>query len=149
MVSTSYPTDRTDWKGRFIADMTSALARRDDLTLSLWAPPGDLPAMVQEATNDTDKIWLAKLLAKGGIAAQLRGSTLRGLTAAAKLCRRLYSAYHRENYDIAHVNWLQNALPLWGIPTPALITVLGSDFGLLSKTGIGAASSRTFIPTPV
>jgi hypothetical protein len=37
---------------------------------------------------------------------------------------------------LIHVNWLQNALPLWGTTTPALITVLGSDFGLLRQPGM-------------
>src|SRR6185369_2871402 len=38
--------------------------------------------------------------------------------------------------EVAHVNWLQNALPLWGSTTPALITVLGTDFGLLRLPGM-------------
>lgn len=49
---------------------------------------------------------------------------------------RLRRAYRREPLDVVHANWLQNALPLWGTNTPALITVLGSDFGLLRLPGM-------------
>jgi glycosyltransferase involved in cell wall biosynthesis len=35
-----------------------------------------------------------------------------------------------------HVNWLQNALPLWGCDRPAVISVLGNDFGLLRLPGM-------------
>ncbi len=43
MVSTSYPADTEDWKGRFIADMAQSIASRQELALSLWAPPGEHP----------------------------------------------------------------------------------------------------------
>jgi hypothetical protein len=49
---------------------------------------------------------------------------------------RLRRAYRRKSVDVVHANWLQNALPLWGTRTPALITVLGSDFGLLRLPGM-------------
>jgi hypothetical protein len=39
---------------------------------------------------------------------------------------------------VVHVNWLQNALPLWGTSTPTLITVLGTDFALLRLPGMKA-----------
>jgi glycosyltransferase involved in cell wall biosynthesis len=37
---------------------------------------------------------------------------------------------------VVHVNWLQNALPLWGTITPAVVSVLGSDFALLRLPGM-------------
>jgi hypothetical protein len=49
---------------------------------------------------------------------------------------RLGRAYRRQPPDVAHVNWLQNAVPLWGSTTPALVTVLGTDFGLLRLPGM-------------
>ncbi len=52
------------------------------------------------------------------------------------LLTRLGRAYRRQPADVVHVNWLQNALPLWGTKSPALITVLGSDFGLLHLPGM-------------
>lgn len=143
-VSTSYPIDAEDWKGRFIADMASALASREDLDMAAWVPPGVLPPRVRHAATPGDQAWLARLLAHGGIAAQLRQGKLTGLASAAGLLARLYRAYRREENDIAHVNWLQNALPLWGTRTPALVTVLGSDYGLLDRPGMVAALRSVF-----
>ena len=40
MSSTSFPATVADWQGRFIANMAEALARRNEIALSLWAPPG-------------------------------------------------------------------------------------------------------------
>jgi len=136
MSSTSYPESPQDWRGRFIANLAAALARRDDVTLSLWAPPGALPANVAAATTPADALWLGRLSQQGGIAHLLR--TRRALAAGTilTLLMRLGRAYRRQPADVAHVNWLQNALPLWGTTTPALITVLGSDFGLLRLPGM-------------
>lgn len=136
MSSTSYPESAQDWRGRFIANQAAALARRGDVRLSLWAPLGELPADVATATTSADARWLARLSQQGGIAHQLR--TRKALAAATivTLLMRLGRAYRRQPIDVAHVNWLQNALPLWGTTTPALITVLGSDFGLLRLPGM-------------
>jgi glycosyltransferase involved in cell wall biosynthesis len=136
MSSTSYPENTEDWRGRFIANLSAALARRNDVTLTLWAPPGDLPADVVAATSSADAIWLGRLSQQGGIAHRMR--TRRALAAGTilTLLLRLGRAYRRQPTDIMHVNWLQNALPLWGTTTPALITVLGSDFGLLRLPGM-------------
>jgi len=74
---------------------------------------------------------------QGGIAHILR---TRGPFAVGTILRLLLSLrnmYRREyNYDIAHINWLQNAIPLWGSSIPAVISVLGSDFGLLKFPGM-------------
>ncbi|OOG48456.1 glycosyltransferase family 4 protein [Polaromonas sp. A23] len=138
MSSTSYPTSPQDWRGRFIADQAAALARCSDVRLSLWAPPGELPADVAAATTPADALWLEALSQQGGIAHLLR--TRRALAAGSilTLLVRMGRAYRRTPADVVHVNWLQNALPLWGTTTPALITVLGSDFGLLRLPGMKA-----------
>lgn len=144
LVSTSFPTDEEDWKGRFIADMVEALARHSELNITNWAPPGKLPDNVEDATRDNDKVWLKKLMNKGGIAAQLRSRKPSGLILVISLLARLSRAYRRTHPDIAHVNWLQNALPLWGTRTPALVTVLGSDYRLLDTPGMVAALRTVF-----
>ncbi len=148
MVSSSYPTNVEDWKGRFIADMVQSIANRQDLALSLWAPPGEHPHNVTDATTPADKIWLRGLVEDGGIASQLRNDKITGLKMAAGLLARLYSTYRRESHELAHVNWLQNAMPLWGTKTPALITVLGSDYGLLSMPGMAFMLRAVFRQRP-
>ena len=136
LTSTSYPESAHDWRGRFIANMAAALAQREDLTLSLWAPPGDLPSDVTSATTPADALWLQRLAHQGGIAHLLRSRRGQAIGAILTLLARLGCAYRRQPFDVVHVNWLQNALPLWGTNTPALITVLGSDFGLLRLPGM-------------
>jgi hypothetical protein len=136
MSSTSYPESPQDWRGRFIANMAAALARRDDMTLSLWAPPGELPAAVTAVTTASDAQWLGRLAQQGGIAHLLRTRKVLAMGTILGLIMRLGRAYRSHPADVAHVNWLQNALPLWGSKTPALITVLGTDFGLLRLPGM-------------
>jgi hypothetical protein len=72
MTSTSYPENAQDWRGRFIADLVAALARREDITLSLWMPPGDLPSGVIAATTPNDTRWIKGVSEQGGIAHLLR-----------------------------------------------------------------------------
>lgn len=136
MTSTSYPQSPQDWKGRFIANLTEALARQSDVKLSLWAPPGEVPLNVVDATTPTDARWLARMSQRGGIAHLLRTRRAKAGVTILGLMWRLRRAYRRQPADLAHVNWLQNALPLWGTRTPALITVLGSDFALLRLPGM-------------
>jgi hypothetical protein len=136
MSSTSYPKDLQDWQGRFIANLAAALARRDDMTLALWAPPGELPAHVTNANSAADARWLAHLSQQGGIAHVLRTRKALAIGTVLALLMRLGSVYRRQASDVAHVNWLQNALPLLGTRTPALITVLGTDFALLKLPGM-------------
>ena len=136
MTSTSYPESPQDWRGRFIANLAAALARREDIILSLWAPPGELPAAVAAVTTPPDVLWLRHLAQQGGIAHLLRTRRVLAAGTILTLLLRLGRAYRRQPADVAHVNWLQNALPLWGSTTPAVITVLGSDFGLLRLPGM-------------
>ena len=136
MTSTSYPETAQDWRGRFIAHLTAALARREDISLSLWAPPGDLPPNVNATTTATDSAWLGRLSQQGGIAHLLRTRRMMAAGTILALLTRLGRVYWRQPADVVHVNWLQNALSLWGTKTPAFITVLGSDFGLLRLPGM-------------
>ncbi len=136
MTSTSYPENALDWRGRFIANLAAAVARQADVKLSLWAPPGELPKEVASATGRGDVAWLAQLSRRGGIAHLLRTRRLSAAVSAMQLLARLGRAYRQRPIDVAHVNWLQNALPLWGTRTPAVISVLGTDFALLSLPGM-------------
>lgn len=136
MTSTSYPENERDWHGRFISSLVAALARREDVAVSLWAPPGDLPDRVTTAAAPDDARWLGRLAQQGGIAHLLRSRRMFAAGAVIQLLARLGRVYRHRPADVYHINWLQNALPLWGTRTPALITVLGSDFGLLRLPGM-------------
>ncbi len=140
MVSTSFPESRQDWPGRFIANMAEALARREDVRLALWAPPGEHSEAIEVVTSPEDADWLRQLLRSGGIAHLLRARPARGWMAATGLLRRLRRIYRQyRDVGVVHVNWLQNALPLWGCDQPAVISVLGNDFGLLRLPGMVTA----------
>ncbi len=144
MAATSYPRDSGDWKGRFIYDQAAALARQG-LDVSLWAPPGELPAGVGSSLDGGDAVWLTELLDAGGIAHLLRRNPVQGAWAGWQLLRRLHAACRRTaSADFYLINWLQNALALPDDGRPALITVLGSDFGLLHLPGMVGALRRQF-----
>lgn len=140
MTASSFPVGPDDWQGRFIYDMVESLAGQPGIELRFWGPGSDLPAGVTAATNEDDRRWLAALLARGGIAHLLRRHPITGGAAAIGLLWRLRRVYRTfatsRRPAVAHVNWLQNALPLKGIVLPTLITVLGSDFALLRLPGM-------------
>lgn len=148
MVSTSYPRDASDWRGRFIADMAASVGKRTGVELSLWAPPGNLPAGVDCALLADDADWLRRLSERGGIATILRQRNFSAGAAVFGLLRRLSRVYRQSQPEVAHVNWLQNALPLWGTKTPVLVTVLGSDFALLRLPGMVKVLRRVFSGRP-
>lgn len=134
MASTSFPRNPDDWQGRFIYDMAQSLSNREDVQLALWAPPGFSPENCTDLTLPHEASWLKKLSEKGGIAHILRSKKATALPTIFALLIHLRNAYKRAgSMDIFHVNWLQNALPLLGIPKPVLVTVLGTDYGLLRK----------------
>jgi len=149
MVATSYPSDEVDWRGRFIYDMVESLARNDCLNLQLWAPPGKMPATVHSALANGDAVWLRQILKQGGIAHLLRKRPVLGGVKAVGLLRRLSRVYRdfacQEGPAVAHVNWLQNALPLIGTRIPAVISVLGSDLALLRLPGMAAGIRRMLV----
>lgn len=144
MISTSYPETQEDWHGRFIANLAAGLARHDSIKLYLWAPPGEVPQQATSTTTEEEKAWLQQLSRNGGIAHLLRQRKTSSAGAVIGLLKRLHSAYRRTPVDVAHVNWLQNALPLWGTKTPAIISVLGSDFGMLRLPGMKALLRTIF-----
>ncbi|HEY8102187.1 MAG TPA: glycosyltransferase family 4 protein [Burkholderiaceae bacterium] len=136
MSSTSYPRNAEDWRGRFIANLAAGLSRRSDLALSIWAPPGELPPHATCATSTKDAAWLHDLSKHGGIAHLLHNKKQNAIGAIIGLLARLRKIYKGNHADVIHINWLQNALPLWGTKTPAVISVLGTDFGLLKLPGM-------------
>lgn len=137
LISTSYPRNDQDWRARFIADMADALSRCKSISLKTWFPPGNLPSNVISAALPEESLYLEKLAAAGGIAHILRSQKFRGISWILNLLKNLRAVYQREsNADVMHINWLQNALPLWGTRTPAVITVLGTDYKLLDLPGM-------------
>jgi len=137
LTGTSYPRDTQDWRGRFLADMVEALSGRPAVSLRTWLPPGSLPPNVANAVLPEETRFLDALSEAGGIAHILRSEKLKGILWALKLLRHLRAVYQRESHvSVMHVNWLQNAIPLWGSNTPVLITVLGTDYKLLTLPGM-------------
>lgn len=132
ITSTSYPRDATDWRGFFIRNQVDSLAVNPNIDLSLWAPPGEISDKVTYVATYQEVDWLNELMEQGGIAHLLRKGGLSRFTTPIKLLLTLKQVYKRhKQIDLFHVNWLQNALPLWGTTQPALVTVLGSDLALL------------------
>ena len=144
MVSTSFPGSARDWRGRFIYDMAAHVGAQSGVNLSLWAPPGELPPAVSSATSAGESEWLKRMLSRGGVAHLLRRRPVAGIRTAARLIAHQRHAYRREPADVMHINWLQNALALWKLPTPAVITVLGSDLGFLRLPGLRRALRAVF-----
>ena len=142
MTSTSFPGTEDDWRGVFIRHVAESLVRRDDVTLSLWAPPGPADPRILRVTTESEADWLASLAASGGIAHLLRNQPVRAVGHALRLLRALGAAYRRSAADLYHVNWLQNALSLPPDGKPAVVTVLGSDMQLLRLPLMRAAIRR-------
>jgi len=149
LTATSAPASDSDWKGLFIRRMIEALARRDDLQLSAWLPPGPLPPNVIRATTPGDDASLGRLMDAGGVAHLLRRRRMLGLQAAAGLLWRQRRAFAGSPADVFHVNWLQNALVLPRDGRAALVTVLGTDMQLLRLPGMRLALRRAFRGRPV
>lgn len=132
LLSTSYPADGADWRGVFMRHLVTALARRPDIQLAVWAPPGELPATATSIATLEESAWLKRLMAAGGVSHLMRSGGVRALPTPVKLLRLIAAAYRRHHaVDVYHVNWLQCALPLPRNGKPALITVLGNDLKLL------------------
>lgn len=137
MTSTSYPQGPEDWKGVFIRQLLYALAHCSQLKVNYWGPSGDIPDSVSYLCHSDEAKWLSWMIGQGGIAHLIRQKGVGCLFSVLKLLSLLKKAYKRQNFvALYHVNWLQNALPLWGTRQPVLVTVLGSDFGLLKTPGM-------------
>lgn len=74
----------------------------------------------------------------GGIVSRLRAGPISGLNSAFGLLQRLWRVCRREKTNVMRINWRQNAQLLNGTRHPAVIGVLGSDFGLLRLLGMAA-----------
>lgn len=137
IISTSYPQNAQDWRGRFIWDMLSALSRRRDILLRTWMPTGDIPPEVISAALPQHARFLDNITSSGGIAHILRKKGVFALPYVLTLMRYLRDVYKKETQvDVFHVNWLQNLLPLWGTTSPAVVTVLGTDYKMLKLPGM-------------
>lgn len=137
LVSTSYPRGPDDWRVPFIKNLVYALAAAEAVDLRLCAPPGDVPDGVSNILTAEELAWLQEMLASGGIAHLLRSGGWKASGTVLRLLGLQRKAYRRAaDVDLFHVNWLQNAIPLWGIDKPAVISVLGTDFALLTRPGM-------------
>jgi len=138
MVATCYPESEDDWQGLFIRKIADAMGESPAVDLSLWAPDGPRHQAVDYACSSEDAAWLGRMIQRGGIAHLLSSNPVSGLGMGGGLLRRLRALYKRRagETDIFHINWLQNALPLYGLNAKAVITVLGTDFKLLKLPGM-------------
>jgi glycosyltransferase involved in cell wall biosynthesis len=145
MCSTSYPADLGDWKGLFIRHLVDALARRADIKLVLWAPPGEMHRDIRAAPTGEESDWLRNLMKVGGIAHLLRTNRPKAAVAVAMLLRYLRNVYLRHgDVDVYHINWLQNALPVPVNGKPLVVSVLGTDMELLHKPFVLPMLRRVF-----
>ena len=138
MSSTSFPSTSQDWKGIFIKNLANELVQIEGVDLSLWSPPGEMNPKIHFLPNANESKWLNHLMEQGGIIHLLRNKPLNGLIHSIQLLKSLRKTYrqNQENTGIFHINWLQNAIPLYGTKTPAIISILGSDYGLLKLPGM-------------
>lgn len=131
MAASSFPGTRADWKSVFIRHLAEALARRPDVSLGLWAPPGESTPEIRWLTRPDDRALLAGIMERGGLAHLGRNRPHAGVLLAARMLRALRKAAAASSAQVYHVNWLQNALSLPGDGRPLLVSVLGSDLALL------------------
>lgn len=149
MATTSYPRGPDDWKGRFIFELAAALGRSRQVRLSLWGPPGELPAGVDPVVSVAEMARLVAMADQGGIAHLLRTRPIRGLLTARGLLTDLSAACQRKPVQLYHVNWLQLAIGLPDDQRPAYVSALGSDFGLLRLPGMTRLLRQAFSRRPI
>ena len=136
-ISTSYPSDIKDWRGRFTANLVEAISSHNYVSLDIWAPPAAYTNQIKDASLPAEAMWLKSLMEQGGIAHILRTKGIRSTPTILRLLLNLRRVFKRSSAaDLVHISWLQNALPLWGIEKPAIISVLGSDYKLLRQPGM-------------
>ena len=138
MIATSYPRHDADWQGLFIRRLAAAMGREPSISTTLWAPEGPLDEGVAYGCTSADAEFLRAMAERGGIAYLLKSTPFRGLFMASKMLLRLRKLYRRAapETDIFHINWLQNALPLYRMNAKAVIAILGTDFQLLKIPGV-------------
>jgi glycosyltransferase involved in cell wall biosynthesis len=113
------------------------MARRTDLSVQLWSPPGDMPSNINYVPIQPERHWLSALMASGGIAHLMRKGGIGAIGAPLRLMRMLRALYLRSNsVDLYHINWMQNAIVLPDNGKPLLMSVLGTDLKLLSAPGM-------------
>ena len=145
MLSTSYPRDRSDWRGTFIRNIIEVLAKENSIDLSVWQPPGETPASARQCMTLSDADWLDRLMRSGGIAHQLRSNPAKGVVTAVQLVAKMKKACLRyPNSDVWHANWLQNALAIPAGSRGLVTTVLGTDLSLLKIPGMVSLLRRKF-----
>ena len=146
MASTSFPSDNQDWKGIFIKNLVNELAGIEDVELFLWSPPGEMNTNIHFLPDHEESMWLNALMQQGGIIHLLRNKPLIGCIKAIRLLSFLRRTYltHQTTIDVFHINWLQNAIPLYGTKNPAIVNVLGSDYGLLKLPGMVSLLRKIF-----
>ncbi|WP_319525645.1 glycosyltransferase family 4 protein [uncultured Desulfosarcina sp.] len=90
---------------------------------------------------------MSELMKKGGLIHLFRQNRLRAIGTIFVYMFMLRGLYNRHNnVDIYHINWLQNALPLFGTTgrKAAIVSVLGSDMGLLQLPGMKILLRQVF-----
>jgi len=145
-ITSSIPETETDWKSVFIADMLAAFSVNQQKIL-YWGPEGVTPANTMNSVGSRYQIWLKRLMDKGGIAKILRNGSFheKMIYPAMILISIRNSAKHYKNdFDYYFVNWLQNAISLPKDGKKLMVTVLGSDMGLLNKWYIKYPLKRVF-----
>ena len=130
--------------------MAAAISRQEGIQVRIYAPPGTHPPSIISDIPESDARWLEQLMDQGGIAHLLRNQPFKGLVWGTKLSAGLRQAYKRnKNCDLFHVNWLQCALFIPSrLKQPLLVTVLGSDMGLLRHRAIVARLRSVFRSRP-
>lgn len=145
-VTSSIPESRSDWKSVFIGDMLKAFSNRQEKLL-YWGPRGVVPVNTVNTVSNKHQFWLKKMMQKGGIARILRnGSLINKIFYPAILLLGIRSSANTYNdeFDIYFVNWLQNSISLPADGKELVITVLGSDMGLIDIWIIKCLLKRVF-----
>jgi len=144
--TSSIPESEDDWKSVFIADMLKAFSLSFH-EIIYWGPQGLTPKNVINSVRVSHQYYFRKLLDKGGIAKLLRqGSLFEKLFYPVFLLtsiRQSAKQYSRE-FDVYFINWLQNSITLPNDGKDLVITVLGTDLGLLKKPLMKALLRRVF-----
>jgi glycosyltransferase involved in cell wall biosynthesis len=136
-VSSSYPQNAKDWKSVFVRQLLSAISETTFTKISYWGPPGAIPSNVKPVCLISEDQWLDKLMNQGGVIHLVRQGGVSRYIVPLRLLYYLWRTYkNNKTIDLYHVNWLQNAIPLLWRRKSAVISVFGSDYGLLKVPGM-------------